>query len=75
MSTPIRGDRCRCSGCGELFNSTHAHAKHRVGPFSPINKPDTRRCLTADEMISKGMSRNAVGLWITEARTTFSRVS
>jgi hypothetical protein len=75
MSAVIRGDRCVCGGCGELFNSTYAHAKHRVGPYSPINKPETRRCLSVDQMLAKGMSRNSAGFWIAEKRTTFSRVT
>ncbi len=59
----LRGDRCRCSGCGEHFNSTFAFDKHR-------NWKDRKapRCLTAAEMESKGFVRNEAGFWITAQR-------
>jgi hypothetical protein len=56
-----------------LFNSTAAHTKHRVGPYAPINKPETRRCLTPAEMTAKGMVRNALGLWVTAAMPSTKR--
>jgi hypothetical protein len=54
----LRGDRCRCSGCGEYFNSTYMFDKHRFGKY-----PD-RRCMTAEEMSAKGYSKNEAGFWI-----------
>jgi hypothetical protein len=73
VSTVLRGQQTACRTCGHLFNSTLAFDKHRVGPQVPITQPMQRRCLTPDEMIAKGMSVNARGFWITEART-FARV-
>ena len=75
MSITLRGDHCRCSGCNELFNSTAAHAKHRVGPYAPINNTSTRKCLTPEQMRAKGMVRNAGGWWTTGARPVFERVA
>lgn len=55
---------------------------HRVGGYGdPINKingkgnrgellgytKSTRRCMTEDEMLAKGMVKNDKGQWITEA--------
>jgi hypothetical protein len=59
---------CSCRACGELFNSEAAFDRHRTGPFrqlrEPPNAPD-RRCLSGDEMLAKGMARNARGRWVT----------
>lgn len=49
-----------CTGCHESFNSDTAFDKHRTGDY------DTgRRCMTADEMTAKGMSKNSKDWWIT----------
>lgn len=61
----LKGRRCICHGCGELFNSTSAFEKHRAGPFSPISEADTRRCLTHSQMKAQGMSQTDAGYWIT----------
>ena len=66
VNPPIRGDRNECPTCGELFNSTHAFDKHRVGPYGEFGRH--RRCLTNDEMAVRGMTRNAAGFWITQKR-------
>lgn len=55
----LTGDRNQCQGCGEYFNSTFAFDKHRTGAFGK-----DRRCLTTDEMLAKGMSKNSAGFWI-----------
>jgi hypothetical protein len=58
--------------CGERFNSVYAFDLHRVGSFAPM----ARRCLTADEMLAAGYSRNIAGFWISAPRldrTNFSR--
>jgi hypothetical protein len=59
----LRGDRCRCRGCGAFFNSARAFDCHRAG--SGI----ARHCLTSAEMQLRGMSTNAGGWWITRARS------
>jgi hypothetical protein len=60
----LTGCRCECRGCGELFNSVKSFDRHRRGTYTP----PARRCLSPDEMRAKGMTRNAAGYWITEAR-------
>ena len=58
MGVTLRGDRNQCAGCGELFNSTHAFEKHRVGDHGI-----DRRCLTVAEMDAKRMVKGGDGFW------------
>jgi hypothetical protein len=58
----LRGDRNQCPSCRELFNSSYAFDKHRVGDYSP----NTRRCLETPEMELKGMAKNGKGFWVSE---------
>lgn len=60
----LRGDRNCCTGCGELFNSTHAFELHRTGEHAG----NQRRCLTPTQMQERGMVKNATGWWISHAR-------
>jgi hypothetical protein len=62
---PLNGDHCRCSACGEHFNSTHAFDMHRVRPHVPIKEPIQRRCLLPAEMLAKRMKVSGRGYWIT----------
>lgn len=39
-----------CTGCSTNFASSSAHADHRVGSFTPLE----RRCLTHAELSAKG---------------------
>ena len=62
----VGNSRCQCSGfpykgCGEYFNSTYAFDLHRIGM--------DRRCLSADEMLAAGMSKNSDGCWIGSKRS------
>ena len=58
--------RCQCAKCGHYFSRTSTFDKHRTGSFAqPGEWSGTRRCMTADEMTAKGLSRNADGVWIT----------
>ncbi len=57
----LRGQRCQCPACGELFNSAAGFDRHRVGPYQPM----LRRCLTVAEMTERGMSRTERGFWVT----------
>jgi hypothetical protein len=59
----LTASRNQCAGCLELFNSTSAFEKHRVGEFN--KQPSLRRCLTVDEMIARDMVKNAAGFWVT----------
>lgn len=52
-------NRCRCSGCGEHFNSVGAFDKHRT-----IDNGE-RRCMTIAEMQELGMAMNAAQYWVT----------
>lgn len=62
-------DHCRCSACGEYFNSTFAFDSHRLG------NPDVRRCLSVDEMRERGFSVNAKSLWVTKTRELEGTIS
>jgi hypothetical protein len=65
MTAPrLTGSRCVCRGCGQYFNSTSAFDLHRVG------KPEARRCLSTDEMVEAGMTRNAGGFWVSRVMPT-----
>lgn len=55
----LTGNRNQCGGCGEYFNSNTAFDKHRTGEFGV-----DRRCLNAEEMLAKDMSKNAAGFWV-----------
>jgi len=65
----LRGDRCQCPACLELFNSARAFDYHRRGSFEPL----TRRCLTVAEMAAAGMALNPPGFWVTETRAKRAR--
>jgi len=56
----VTGNRNQCRGCGEYFNSNGAFDHHRIGQYSPKE----RRCMTVDEMLADGMSKNDGGFWI-----------
>ena len=65
MTAPcLTGSRCLCRGCGQYFNSTSAFDLHRVG------KPEARRCLSTDEMVEAGMTRNAGGFLVSRVMPT-----
>lgn len=55
-----------CCACGEVFSGETAGNMHRVGDHAVSTGPTRRRCLTADEMLAKGMTylTNAHGTWI-----------
>jgi len=57
----LSGRRCQCAACKEYFNSIAGFDKHPVGPY------DARKCLTPEEMLALGMSKNEAGFWITVA--------
>ena len=55
-----------CESCGETFSGTTAGDMHRTGDHAISHGPNRRRCLTADEMLAKGMTfiTNSHGTWI-----------
>lgn len=54
----LSGERNQCPTCSEFFNSNTAFEAHRVGPMR------ARRCLSPEEMIAKGMGKNAADYWV-----------
>lgn len=56
----FRGDVNQCPTCFTLFNSTYAFDKHRIGTHSP----NTRRCMSEDEMLKAGMGKNRYNRWV-----------
>lgn len=55
----LTGTRCRCSTCGESFNSVHAFDAHRVGSF------EARHCFTCAELTGNGWRQTAGRFWMT----------
>jgi hypothetical protein len=56
----------RCSACGAEFGGTTAFDLHRVGSHQyewSSDRPDGRRCLSADEMLERGLHINKRGTW------------
>jgi hypothetical protein len=69
MSAPkLTGNRCQCPTCGEYFNGVQPFDKHRVGAYTKLGIPNSRRCLTVAEMEAAGFIRNAAGFWCDRAR-------
>ena len=62
----LTGARCRCTKCGEVFNSVSTFNRHHVGSWQ--GRGALRRCLTIDEMVSRGWSVNARRFWIERQR-------
>lgn len=75
--------QCECTACGEKFKSVAGFDKHRVGGWGDAiyktnksgkqshdiigyTKP-TRRCMTEQEMLDAGMSKNGKEQWIVQA--------
>lgn len=51
--------------CHQTFTGSTAGDMHRVGDHAINEGPDRRRCLTAGEMVEKGMAQNERGVWTT----------
>jgi len=62
----LTGSKNQCGGCNKYFNSNTAFDAHRVGKHGV-----DRRCMTEEEMSSKGMFRNTYGFWVSEANKRF----
>lgn len=61
-----------CTACGEVFYSETSFVMHRDGSFKePYGKG--RRCLTTQEMLQKGMSKNTEGQWIGSPNSRFDK--
>lgn len=58
-SSPLSGDRCRCTACGRPFTSTSSFEKHRI-TVTPTPRY-ARRCMTDEELAAAGMVPNDKG--------------
>ena len=54
----LRGQRCGCSTCGEVFGGCAGFDDHRVGPHGP-----SRRCRTGPEIAALGYTTDDSGVW------------
>lgn len=59
----LTGSRCACSQCGGFFGSERLFTRHRTGAYAKAEQPNTRRCLSAEEMAGNGWRINSRGLW------------
>lgn len=50
--------KTECSACGKAFSGTRTFDEHRVGKYIDIHPHYGRRCLTAEELLAKGLSYN-----------------
>jgi len=64
ISRKLTGSRCRCTSCGDYFNSTSTFDRHRAGDY---DSRASRLCLSSAELILRGWSRNSGGFWIERA--------
>lgn len=62
----LAGSRCRCATCGQRFNSVSTFDRHRVGSFE--GRGVYRRCLSTEELMSRGWQMNTRGFWIERVR-------
>jgi hypothetical protein len=60
---PIGSDKCRCTACGDHFNSGFAFSSHRSGAVGI-----DRRCLSDAERLAKGWELSSTGHWHTGSR-------
>ena len=52
-----------CTACHETFTGTTSGDRHRTGEHHIDAGPNRRRCLSRDEMTTKGLVLNARGQW------------
>ena len=70
--TGARMEHCSEPGCHQTFSGTASGDMHRTGAHHISRGPGRRRCLTADEMIAKGMVKNARGAWASKADSRYT---
>ena len=59
----LRGKVSLCRSCGKVFTTTSTFDKHRTGKYDIAAPEFGRRCLTTEEMDSKGWGVNQRGRW------------
>jgi hypothetical protein len=64
----LKGGRCQCGFCGQMFRSLSAFERHQIRP----RKNASVGCLNEQGMRQRGMVQNAEGLWTTGAFTKFN---
>lgn len=56
-----------CPSCGELFSSVATFDRHRIGEFAGVGGTNSRRCLTASEMLAQDWPKTERGFWLRPA--------
>jgi len=59
----LTGHRCQCAACGKYFSRVSVFDKHRTGDYGK-----DRRCMTTEQMETKGMRLTESGVWVGKAR-------
>ena len=77
LAPTLKGCRCQCAECGELFASPRAFDRHRVGDYAePGQWQGARRCVPVADLLADGWSRNPRGFLLTpDARRAGAGVS
>jgi hypothetical protein len=68
----------QCGSCSHDFASVSLFDAHRTGKHEHLfseSHPDGRRCLSVDEMTSKGWTLNSRGRWSDQARNEVVRAA
>jgi len=66
IAARLTGSRCRCTACGELFNSVSVFDRHRVRNWA--RRGANRHCLNVAQMRDRGWRVNVRGFWIERSR-------
>jgi len=53
--------KSNCRGCNKVFGGVEAFDMHRTDPYMPRG---SRRCMTDEEMLSKGLHQSKKGWWV-----------
>lgn len=67
-------DQNECPSCGAVFETNEAFDAHRIGKFATPSKPNTRHCLTDQEMHEAGFRANRAGFLLSEPEHKYSGV-
>lgn len=68
VSANHNSERNQCPTCSRYFSSDYSFDKHRTGTIG--NTTDNpRRCMSEEEMLSRGMGINKRGWWVSQLLT------
>lgn len=59
MRPALRGSRCQCTVCEEVFGNERGFDRHRIGDLG------SRTCLRPDQMRYAGWALTDQGVWLT----------